>query len=35
MAALRAVGVTEDDAAETTDDVRRRDECRLHLHLQL
>jgi glutathione-regulated potassium-efflux system protein KefB len=35
MAALRAVGVTEGDAAETTDDVRRRDECWLHLHLHL
>lgn len=33
MAALRAVGVTEGDAAETIDDVRRRDECRLHLQL--
>jgi len=31
VAALRAVGVTEDDAAETIDDVRRRDESRLQL----
>lgn len=34
MAALRAVGVTEDDAAETIDDVRRRDESRLQLQVQ-
>jgi voltage-gated potassium channel Kch len=34
MAALRAVGVSEDDAAETIDDVRRRDESRLQLQVQ-
>ena len=34
MAALRAVGVTQDDAAETIDDVRRRDESRLQLQVQ-
>jgi len=33
-AALRAAGVAEDDAAETIDDVRRRDESRLHLQVQ-
>ena len=32
-AALRAAGVAEDDAAETIDDVRRRDESRLHLQV--
>ncbi|MFT5485245.1 MAG: monovalent cation:proton antiporter-2 (CPA2) family protein [Paracoccaceae bacterium] len=34
MAALRATGVTEEDAAETIDDVRRRDESRLQLQVQ-
>lgn len=34
MAALRAVGVAEDDAAETIEDVRRRDESRLQLQVQ-
>lgn len=34
MAALRAAGVTEDDAADTIEDVRRRDESRLHLQVQ-
>ena len=32
-AALRAAGVAGDDAAETIDDVRRRDESRLHLQV--
>lgn len=34
MAALRATGVGQDDAAETIDDVRRRDESRLQLQVQ-
>lgn len=34
MAALKAAGVTEEDAAETVDDVRRRDESRLQLQVQ-
>lgn len=34
MAALRAAGVSEDDAAEAIEDVRRRDESRLQLQVQ-
>lgn len=34
MAALRAAGVSEDDASEAIEDVRRRDESRLQLQVQ-